>query len=46
MKLYREYKDEEQARARERALLALGYRPWLNHKGDGSWLVFWFERWN
>ena len=46
MKLSREFKDEQQARARERALQALGYRAWLNHTGDGSWRLFWFEQLN
>ena len=30
MKLSREFNDEKQARARERALQAMGYRAWLN----------------
>ncbi len=46
MKLFREFKDEQVAHARERALQALGYRAWVNHKSDGSWLLFWFERAN
>ncbi|MGA2590304.1 MAG: hypothetical protein ABSH32_10345 [Bryobacteraceae bacterium] len=41
MKLSREFTDEQQARARERALQAMGYRAWLNRKGDGTWQVFW-----
>jgi hypothetical protein len=45
MKLSREFKDEEQARARERALQA-GYRAWLNCKGDGTWQLYWFEQFN
>jgi len=44
MKLSREFKDEEQARARERALQAIGYRAWLNRNLDGTWQLFWFER--
>ena len=43
MKLSREFKDENEARARERALQASGYRAWLNSSVDGTWLVFWFE---
>jgi hypothetical protein len=43
MKLWREFSDEQQARARERALQAMGYRAWLNRKCDGIWCVFWLE---
>jgi hypothetical protein len=43
MKLSREFKDENEARARERALQARGYRAWLNSSADGTWHVFWFE---
>lgn len=41
MKLSREFIDEQQARARELALQAMGYRAWRKHKADGSWEVFW-----
>ena len=44
MKLSREFKDEGQARARERALQTVGYRAWVNRNGDGTWQLFWFER--
>jgi len=43
MKLSREFNDEKQARERERALQAMGYRAWLNSKGDGTWQLYWFE---
>ena len=43
MKLSREFKDEQQARARERGLQAMGYRAWLNCKRDGTWQLYWFE---
>ncbi len=46
MKLLREFRDEEQARARERALKAMGYRAWLNSKADGTWQLYWFEQFN
>jgi hypothetical protein len=46
MRLSREFKGEEQARARERALLAMGYRAWINSRGDGTWRLFWFEQLN
>ena len=46
MKLSREFRDEEQARALERALKAMGCRAWLNRKGDGTWQLFWFEQFN
>ena len=46
MKLSREFKDEEQARARERALQAVGCRAWLNHKPDGTWQLYWYEQFN
>jgi len=41
MKLSREFTDEQKARARERALQAMGYRAWLNGKCDGTWQLFW-----
>jgi hypothetical protein len=46
MKLSREFKDEQQARERARSLQAMGYRAWLNRNVDGSWQLYWFERWN
>jgi hypothetical protein len=46
MKLSREFKDEEQARARERALQAMGYRAWLNRNSDGAWNLYWFVQFN
>ena len=46
MKLSGEFNDEMQARARERALQAMGYRVWLNSKGDGIWQLYWFEQFN
>jgi len=46
MKLSREFKDEEQARERERALLAMGYRAWVNWSRDGTWALYWFEQIN
>ena len=46
MKLSREFKNEEQARARERGLLAVGYRAWVNCNGDGTWQLYWFEEFN
>ncbi len=46
MKLSRQFKDEQQARARERALQTMGYRAWLNRNGDGSWQLYWFEPFN
>lgn len=46
MKLSREFNDEQQARARERALQSIGYRAWLHHKCDGTWQLFWVERFN
>jgi len=44
MKFSREFADEQQARARERALQAMGYRAWLNRNYDGTWQVYWFVR--
>jgi len=44
MKLSREFNNEQQARARERDLQAMGYRAWLNRNRDGSWQLFWMER--
>ena len=44
MKLSREFNNEQQARARERDLQAMGYRAWLNRNGDGTWQLFWIER--
>jgi hypothetical protein len=46
MKLSREFKNEEQARARERDLLTVGYRAWVNRTGDGTWQLYWFEEFN
>jgi hypothetical protein len=46
MKLSRDFNDEQQARARERALQALGYRAWLNRCADGTWRLYWFEPFN
>ena len=43
MKFSRQFSDEQQARARERALQAMGYRAWVNCLRDGIWCVFWFE---
>jgi hypothetical protein len=45
MKLCREFRDEQQARTRERALQAMGYRAWVNQR-EGIWCVFWFEPFN
>ncbi len=44
MKFSREFRSEDQARAREAALLASGYRAWRTRKADGSWQVFWWVR--
>jgi hypothetical protein len=46
VKLSREFHDEQQARARERDLQAMGYRAWLNRNGEGTWQLFWIERFN
>ena len=46
MKLSREFWDEQQAQAHERALQTMGYRAWRNRKRDGAWEVFWFEQLN
>jgi len=43
MKLSREFHDEQQARARERALQSIGYRAWLNRNRDGTWQLYWVE---
>ncbi len=46
LKLTRECRNEDQARALEASLKASGYRPWVTLKGDGSWQVFWFVQMN
>ena len=46
MKLSRAFKDEEQARARARALQTMGYRAWLNCTLDGTWQLYWFVQSN
>jgi hypothetical protein len=46
MKLSREFKNEEQARTQEQVLLAMGYRAWVNCRGDGTWQLYWFEEFN
>ena len=46
MKFSREFTDEQQARTRERALQAMGYRAWLNRNSDGTWQVYWFMQCN
>ena len=43
MKLSREFNEEQQARARELALQAMGYPAWLNRKCDGMWQLFWLN---
>ena len=45
-KLSREFTDEQQARARERALQVMGYPAWLNGECDGTWQVFWLVQLN
>ncbi len=45
MKFSREFRNEDEARAREAALQASGYRSWRTRKPDGMWEVFWcYER--
>jgi len=44
MKLSREFRNEQQAQAQELALQTMGYIAWRNLKRDGTWQVFWFER--
>jgi hypothetical protein len=44
MKFSREFSSEDQARSREAALQALGYRAWHTKKADGAWEVFWWVR--
>ena len=44
MKFSREFESEDEARAREAALLASGYRAWHTKKPDGAWEVFWWVR--
>ena len=41
MKFSREFKNEQQAEAREMALEAAGYQAWRKHAPDGNWQVFW-----
>ncbi len=41
MKLSRDFENEQQAEARERALKAAGYQAWRKHTPDGTWQVFW-----
>ena len=41
MKLSREFKNEQQAEERERALGAAGYQAWRKQAPDGHWQVFW-----
>ncbi len=43
MKFSREFSNEDEARSREAALQALGYRSWRTRKADGMWQVFWCE---
>jgi hypothetical protein len=42
MKLSSQFEDERQARQREIALQAAGYRAWRNRAADGLWHVFWW----
>ncbi len=42
MKFSREYRSENEARARETALRASGFRAWCTVKADGAWEVFWW----
>jgi hypothetical protein len=46
MKFSREFRNEDEARAREAALQASGHRAWCTRKADGAWEVFWWVELN